>query len=119
GSPGPFRGRKRSLYEGGVRVPFIVRWPGQIPSKRVDETSVVSAVDFLPTVCRLAGVDLPADYHGDGEDVSDILRGATGARTSPLLWEWRFRIAGYPVHHSPLLSIRDGDWKLLLNPDKS
>ena len=35
------------------------------------------------------------------------------------MWEWRFRVAGYPVHHSPILSIRDGKWKLLMNPDRS
>ena len=119
GSAGPFRGRKRSLYEGGVRVPFIVRWPNHVPAGRIDEESVLTAVDFLPTLCRLAGVDLPSDYHGDGEDVSDMLRGEPRPRRQPLLWEWRFRVHGDPVHHSPILSIRDGDWKLLMNPDQS
>src|SRR5690606_38115949 len=55
GSPGPFRGRKRSLYEGGVRLPGIVRWPGRVPA-RVDSTSVMGAVDYLPTMAKLAGV---------------------------------------------------------------
>lgn len=119
GSPGPFRGRKRSLYEGGVRVPFIVRWPGKVPAGRIDEDSVVTAVDFLPTLCHLAGVELPKDYAGDGEDIGDILTGKFRERNKPILWEWRFRVHGYPVHHSPLLSIRDGNWKLLLNPDGS
>lgn len=119
GSPGPFRGRKRSLYDGGVRVPFIVRWPAQIPAGRLDESSVVSAVDFLPTLCALAGVQLPDGYRGDGENVADILRGASRERQTPLFWEWRFRILGYPVHHSPMLSVREGNWKLLLNPDRS
>ena len=119
GSPGPFRGRKRSLYEGGVRVPFIVRWPGHVPAGRVDEDSIVSAVDFLPTLCKLAGASLPDNYQADGEDVSDILTRASRPRSKPLLWEWRFRIAGYPIHHSPMLSIRDGKWKLLINPDGS
>jgi len=119
GSPGPFRGRKRSLYDGGIRMPLIVRWPGQVPADRLDETSVISAVDFLPTLCSLAGGQLPTDYRGDGEDVSDILRGASRARNSPLFWEWRFLIAGYPVHHGPMLSVREGDWSLLLNPDRS
>lgn len=120
GSAGPFRGRKRSLYEGGVRVPFIVRWPGTVPAGRVDDTSVVAGVDFLPTVCSLAGVKLPADVKQlDGEDVSDILRGQSRPRRGPLMWEWRFRIAGEPFHRSPILAIRDGDWKLYLNPDGS
>ncbi len=119
GSPGAFRGRKRSLYDGGVRVPLIVRWPGKVQSGRVDEDSVVAAVDFLPTLCHLAGVELPDNYAADGEDVSDILAGKTRGRSKPIMWEWRFRVAGYPIHHSPILSIRDGDWKLLMNPDSS
>ena len=77
GSAGPFRGRKRSLYEGGVRVPFIVRWPGHVPSGRIDDTSVVAGCDLLPTVCHLAGADVPKDHALDGEDVSDILAGQT------------------------------------------
>jgi N-acetylgalactosamine-6-sulfatase len=119
GSPGPFRGRKRSLYEGGVRVPLIVRWPARIPAGRIDEDSIVTAVDVLPTLCHWAGVDLPKDYAGDGEDIGDILTGTSRERKEPILWEWRFRVHGYPVHHSPILSIRDGNWKLLLNPDGS
>ena len=43
GSPGAFRGRKRSLYEGGVRLPLILRWPGKVPAKRLDQQSVVRA----------------------------------------------------------------------------
>jgi N-acetylgalactosamine-6-sulfatase len=117
GSPGPFRGRKRSLYEGGVRVPFLARWRGRVPAGRVEDRAVLSAVDFLPTFTAMAGVKAPADQ--DGENVGDILLGASRARTRPLLWEWRFNIAGYNVNRSPMLSIRDGDWKLLMNPDRS
>jgi arylsulfatase A-like enzyme len=119
GSPGPFRGRKRSLYEGGVREPFIVRLPGKVPAGRVDDTSVVAGVDFFPTVCRLAGVAMPAGHVSDGEDVSDILFGQSRARKAPLMWEWRFNIAGHVWNRSPQLAIRDGDWKLLLNPDRT
>jgi arylsulfatase A-like enzyme len=119
GSAGPFRGRKRSLYEGGVRVPGIVRWPGHVPSGRIDETSVVAGCDLLPTVCKLAGADIPKEHALDGEDVSDILLGPSRPRTKPLYWNWRFRIAGEVFHHSPMLAIRDGDFKLLMNADKS
>jgi arylsulfatase A-like enzyme len=119
GSAGPFRGRKRSLYEGGVRLPFIVRWPGHVPASRIDDTSVVAGVDFLPTICKLAGVPLPAGLKSDGEDMSDVLLGKSRPRTMPLMWEWRFNIAGEPFHRSPMLAIREGDWKLLLNPDRS
>ncbi|MDA2930903.1 sulfatase-like hydrolase/transferase, partial [Acidobacteria bacterium AH-259-O06] len=119
GSPGPLRGRKRSLYEGGTRMPFIVRWPNRVPAGRVDDTSVLTAVDFLPTLCKLAGIELPAGTNLDGEDVSDVLLGRPRARTKPILWEWRFNIAGHPLNRSPMLAIRQGNWKLLMNPDRS
>jgi N-acetylgalactosamine-6-sulfatase len=119
GSTGPFRGRKRSIYEGGVRVPFIVRWPSHTPSGRVDDTTVIAGVDWLPTVCSLAGVGLPGDLDPDGQDMSTALLGSPKQRTKPLMWEWRFRIFGDMVHKSPMLAIRDGKWKLLMNPDQS
>lgn len=119
GSAGPFRGRKRSLYEGGIRVPGIVRMPGSVPANRVDETSVLAGVDWLPTLCKVAGVALPEGHDLDGEAQDDVLFGESRPRTTPLFWEWRFRIAGEPFHHSPELAIRDGDWKLYRNPDGS
>ncbi|MBL9208355.1 MAG: sulfatase-like hydrolase/transferase [Opitutaceae bacterium] len=119
GSTGPFRGRKRSLYEGGIRVPLIVRWPGRVPADRVDDTSVLGAVDWRPTFNAAAGL-VPLPGRGqDGENVADMLCGAPRARKKPLLWEWRFTIPGEAVHRSPRLAVRDGDWKLLLNPDRS
>lgn len=119
GSPGPFRGRKRSLYEGGVRVPFLVRLPGRIPAGRVENRAVVTGVDWLPSVCRLAGVQIPPELRPQGEDMSDTWLGASRERTKPIFWEWRFNIAGYNVNRSPMLSIRHGKWKLLMNPDRS
>lgn len=119
GSAGPFRGRKRSLYEGGVRLPFIARLPGRIRAGRVDTKSVVTAVDLLPTVCGFAGVNVPGDLKPDGEAVNDILLGESRPRTKPIMWEWRFNIAGDTLNRSPMLSIREGDYKLLLNPDRS
>ncbi len=120
GSAGPFRGRKRSIYEGGIRVPFIVRWPGQAPEGRVDNDSVFAGVDFLPTLCDLAGVSLEdRDLDIDGENLAPIFRGQSIERSRPLLWEWRWKIWSDPHHRSPILAIRDGKWKLLLNPDRS
>lgn len=116
GSPGVFRGRKRSLYEGGIRVPLLVRWPGQVKAGRVDETSVLTAVDFLPTVCKLAGVELPKKA-GDGEDVSDILLGQSRPRTRPIFWEWRGGVAGNPAYKPPQLAVREGQWKLYVEFD--
>jgi N-acetylgalactosamine-6-sulfatase len=119
GSAGPFRGGKRSLYEGGIRMPFLVRWPKHVAAGRVDDTSVLTAVDFLPTICRLAGVPLPAGYQPDGEDVTDILLKQSRPRTKPILWEWRWDMIGGVLNRSPRLVIREGNWKLLMNPDRS
>jgi N-acetylgalactosamine-6-sulfatase len=115
-TPGPFRGLKRSLYEGGIRSPLIVRWPGQVPAGRVDGRSLTGGVDWMPSVCRLAGVTAPSC---DGEDVSAAWRGGVHARKKPLLWENRFPVYGHVLDQSPMLAARDGDWKLLMNPDRS
>lgn len=116
GSNGTLRGWKWNLYEGGIRVPLIVRWPGHVPVGRVDETSVLNICDFAPTFCRLAGASMEAGdgSGGDGVDMTDALLGKPFFRSRPMYW-----------HHptasgrSPQLAIRDGDWKLLINPDGS
>jgi len=120
GSPGPHRARKRSIYEGGVRQPLVVRWPGKIRPGVFDETSVIGAVDFLPTVCAMAGVELPAGVKFDGEDVSDILlSNKPRQRKGPLFWEWRSTVAGNPEFAPPPIAVRDGRWKLLTNRDRT
>ena len=120
GSPGPFRGRKRSLYEGGIRVPFILRWPGGgVRAGGVDDTTPLCAVDLLPTFCSLGDATLPPDIQLDGEDMADVFRGQQRARTTSLMWEWRFPVHGHCLNKSPMLGIRKGPWMLLLNPDRS
>lgn len=110
GSNGPLRGWKHSLYEGGIREPFIVRWPdGGVPAGRVDETSVLNICDFTPTLARLGGAEMPDDYQSDGEDIIAALRGEAFERTKPQFWH-------YPTT-KPSLAVRIGDWKLLTNPD--
>lgn len=116
GSPGPLRARKRSMYEGGIRTFGLVRWPGHVAAGRVDDTSVISGVDWLPTICKLAGVTVPDSIQADGEDVSDIWLGQPRARRKPLYWEWLFRVWG-DEYTPPMLAIRDGPWKLLANHD--
>lgn len=119
GSAGPFRGRKRTLYEGGIRVPFILRWPaGGAPAGRVDNVTPLAAVDLLPTFCRLAGVSLPQDRKFNGEDMSAVFRGVQRPRHTDLLWEWRFDIPGHVLNRSPMLALRRGDWKLLIHPNR-
>ena len=61
GYAGGLRGGKHEQYEGGLRVPFIVRWPGKVQADRTDSTSVISGLDWLPTLCSIAGItDIPA-----------------------------------------------------------
>lgn len=119
GSTGVLRGRKRSMYEGGIRTFGLVRWPGHVPAGRVDETSVVGAVDLLPTVASLAGVSLPEGLAPDGEDLSQLwLGGAFVPRRRPLHWEWLFNVQGaQDGYMPPMLAVRDGGWKLLVNHD--
>jgi arylsulfatase A-like enzyme len=119
GLAGPFRGTKASLYEGGIRVPFIIQWPGRVPANQVDDTSVVAAVDMFPTLAALAGVPLPVGAQLSGLDRSAVMRGNPQPRTAPLFWEYRFGNWGRDIDKSPRLAIRDGDWKLLMNPDGS
>jgi len=119
GSTGPLRARKRSMYEGGIRTPGLVRWPGRVPAGRVDRESVVSALDWLPTVCRLAGVALPQGFDPAGEDVGDLWTGgAPRPRRTDLHWEWLFRVWG-EEYQPPMLAIRSGPWKLFAQHDGS
>lgn len=118
GFPGSYRGRKRSLYEGGLRTPLMVRWPGHVAAGGENTDAVLTAVDFLPTICAVTGSRLP-DLHLDGEDVSDIIAGASRARRQPICWEWRGGVAGNQTYRPPTLAVRDGQWKLLINPDGS
>ncbi len=118
GSTGPLRARKRSMYEGGIRTLGLLRWPGHVPAGRVDRESVLSGLDWLPTVCRLAGVELPPELAGAGEDVSDIWLGAARPRRTDLHWEWLFRVWG-KEYTPPMLAIRSGPWKLFAQHDGS
>ncbi|GAA0554907.1 sulfatase-like hydrolase/transferase [Chitinophaga japonensis] len=115
------RGTKLSLYEGGIRMPFIISWPGHVPAGTVDGSSVLNAVDMLPSLARLCSVPLPVDYTGDGTDRSAVLSGKPASRTGDMFWEYgRNNIAfKYPAGRdkSPNLALRSGEWKLLMNSD--
>jgi len=120
---GNYRGSKLSLYEGGTRMPFIVRWPGHIPGGKKDEQSVLSANDLLPSLCALAGAKLPKGITFDGKNKSQVLLGNISGETRTLYWEYgRNNVSFvYPIgrDRSPNLAIRDGKWKFLINSDSS
>ncbi|WP_254508663.1 sulfatase-like hydrolase/transferase [Anatilimnocola floriformis] len=118
------RGSKLSLYEGGINLPFIARWPGKVPAEQVNDTALVAGVDFLPTFASIAGAKLPADYVPDGEDLTPALLGKTFERSKPIYWEYGrnetvFKYPGIAADRSPQLALREGDWKVLVNSDSS
>ena len=121
GSAGGFRGFKGNLYEGGVREPFIVWAPGLMAAEArgtTNDRSVLVAVDVLPSVLRLAGVDSPVAAQSDGIDASGTLLGRERAvRTKPLFWSRPPDRPGPPRARFPDLAMRDGDWKFLMRAD--
>jgi uncharacterized sulfatase len=113
----PLRGNKGYLYEGGVRSPLIVWAPGFIDANhagKLNDTAIVSAIDLVPSLLRVAGLD-SSTMSFDGEDCSKALLGNhAGGRTKPLVWR---RPPDRPPPANPTacadLAIRDGSWKLL------
>lgn len=114
GETGGLRGRKRDLYEGGVRVPFIVSWPGVVEANAVDETSVINAVDLFLTFADVANAKAPSNYKSDGQSLKGLFEGEAFERIAPLFWQ---RLAPLRAANSPRTAlqatIRDGKWKLL------
>lgn len=112
GSAGPLRDKKGSLYEGGIRVPGIVRWPGRTQPGAVSDEPV-SGVDFLPTACALAGIEPPRDRPLDGANFLPVLANKPVARTTPLYWHFNRASSDAKV------ALRTGDWKILATLDKN
>ncbi|TDI45016.1 MAG: arylsulfatase [Acidobacteria bacterium] len=105
GSAGPFREGKGSSFEGGHRVPAIMRWPGQIPAGLVSD-ELVTAMDIFPTVAGIVGAELPTDRVIDGKDIWPIVSGQPGAKTPHDVF--------YYYWPSALRAVRSGKWKLHL-----
>ncbi|MEM6692690.1 MAG: sulfatase-like hydrolase/transferase, partial [Planctomycetota bacterium] len=121
GFTGPLFGRKWSLYEGGIRMPFIARWEGRIPAGETNDQTVMAAIDVLPTVAKICGVDRSIE-NSDGESLEEAWLGQPVERKRPLFWEYGVHGSikpGTAAHVSPALAMRDGDWKLLCDPDGS
>jgi arylsulfatase A-like enzyme len=90
-----------------------------VPAGVINDTTVLSAVDMFPTLCKFCGAELPKDYKGDGEDLGPALLGKTPKRTKPLYWEYarNDKAFAFPKgdNRSPNLAVRDGDWKLVVS----
>jgi len=108
-SNAPLRAEKGTIYEGGIREPFIAWWPGQLEAGKVS-SALISSVDFLPTFADLAGIDLPSSQVFDGVSLVDLLEGSEPDPERAIFWH-------YPVYHhdEPGSAIRKGKWKLIHN----
>ena len=105
-SNGPLRLGKLFLFEGGIRVPMIVQWPGVVPPKTVFE-GTSSSLDVFPTVCAAAGINLPTAVELDGVNLLPFLSArAYGAPHEILFWS-----------NGPNVAVRKGDWKLVKSYD--
>jgi len=104
---GPLRGKKGTVWEGGIRVPFFVRWPNGLPSGLVYDRPVI-ALDILPTSLAAAGATRQGQQPVDGVDLLPFLRGTReGAPHDLLLWR----------HGDSKWAVRSGDWKLVKQGD--
>lgn len=116
------KGYKASLFQGGINVPFIARWPGKIAAGQVDDASLISAVDLLPTFCEMAGVKLPASYKPDGvSQVATLMGKPYPRRETPLFWKFDSHWPApknRPYHWVSYATV-DQHWKLVTNKDAS
>lgn len=113
----PLRGSKGMLYEGGIRVPAIVRRPGRIAPGRRCEAPIVG-IDFYPTILELAEASKPAGYTLDGESLVPLLAGTGGLEREAIFWHYPVYLEPYnasqwPWRTTPAGAIRQGDWKLI------
>ena len=107
GSSGPYRGAKFSLFEGGIRVPAIISWPGTLPQEKTI-TSMAHSCDWLPTLAELAKIK-PVKTHIDGKSLAPLLLGQSDKGPHGVL-HWQVGTGGRAQW-----AVRDGDWKLIGN----
>ncbi len=107
GSAGPFRGRKGSTYEGGMREPAVVRWPGKIAAGQ-SRDQMVTAMDLLPTFAKLAGAEVPRDRVIDGKDIWPVLVGNAASPHEVFFYH----------RQDTLEAVRSGPWKLRVQDGK-
>lgn len=108
GSTGGLRGRKRDDFEGGIRVPGLVRWPNQIPAGSESHVPVIGT-DIFVTFCELARVPVPQDRVIDGGSMVPAFTGKPVKRARPLYWRTHISSPASRV------ALRDGDWKIVAN----
>jgi arylsulfatase A len=102
-------GSKGSTYEGGIRVPAILRWPAGLNPETTGDDTFFHMTDWLPTILSLAGVEAPKDIKLDGVDQTSALRGEETTYHPKRCWQWN----RYEPNIEYNAAIRDGDWKLV------
>nr|MBI1229295.1 sulfatase-like hydrolase/transferase [Cytophagales bacterium] len=110
GTPGNLRGMKRFPYEGGHRVPGLIRWPEKIPAGTVSD-KLFNGTDFLPTICRLAGAAVPRDRIIDGTDAFNAFLNRPYERA--VLPIWFFLLNSSHMPGMAQMAMRDGDYVLI------
>lgn len=115
GDTGPLRGRKGQMFEGGVRVPLLMRWPGRIEPGSISE-EFLTALEVFPTLAKAAGVSLPTDLVLDGFDMLPVLQGRQRSPRESMFWE-RQGEYGARVGKWKLVQSRRGDGLFDLSED--
>ena len=109
----PLRGNKGNFYEGGIRVPLIVRWPGVVEQASTCETPITT-MDFYPTLLDAAGLPADPGQHVDGVNLMPVLTQSGGLDRDALYWHFPNYIgAGHPDPSTPCSAIRVDEWKLI------
>jgi arylsulfatase A-like enzyme len=103
----PFFNRKNSVYEGGIRVPAVMRWPGHVPAGAVTK-QVGITMDLTATILAAAGASVPAETKLDGMDLLPLIAKSAKPVSRQLFW----RVTGAAANER---AVRDGDWKLLID----
>lgn len=103
----PLRGEKGTVFEGGIREPLIIKWPGTA-KKGAQNNALVSSIDFFPTLLDIANGTLEKNQVMDGKNIVSEIKGANSDISRTLFWH-------YPVYHHdvPASAVRKGDWKLI------
>ncbi|MDA8527988.1 sulfatase [Opitutaceae bacterium] len=117
----PLFGYKGTYYEGGIRVPFAIRWPGRIDAGQSSE-ALITGVDIYPTLCEIMGAPLPGQIL-DGKSILPVAQGATPDAERALFWHFPAYLQSYGqtaaeqrdvlFRSRPVSVIRQGDWKLM------
>jgi arylsulfatase A-like enzyme len=116
-SMAPLRGSKGTLYEGGIRVPMIVRWPGVARARSACDVPVIG-IDFYPTILEMAGVSKPSGYFLDGLSIGPLLKGKGRFKRDAIFWHFPAYLEPYnekqqPWRTTPAGAMRQRDFKLI------